>query len=172
MFEDEARFGRITEPRRCWAPPGIRPDVPCQTVREYTYVFAAVAPHDGIMDSLILPEVSAEAMSVFLKEVADRHRDEFILMVMDAAGWHVAAELRVPENIRVIHLPPYSPELNPVEHVWDETREKWFGNRVFHDMADVEDQLVRALVVLEGDRERIKSITGFEWVISINLNAT
>ena len=55
MFQDEGRFGRINEPRRCWAPIGIRPDVHVQFVREYTYAYVAVSPHDGVMDSLILP---------------------------------------------------------------------------------------------------------------------
>ena len=100
MFQDEGRFGRISTPRRCWAPRGIRPNVACQIVREYTYGYAAVSPHDGTMDSLILPQVSEEAMSIFLREVSDRHADEFILMVLDGAGWHKANALRVPENIR------------------------------------------------------------------------
>jgi hypothetical protein len=67
MFQDEARFGRINDPRRCWAPSGIRPEVPCQIVREYTYVYAAASPHDGTLDSLVLPEVNGEMMSIFLE---------------------------------------------------------------------------------------------------------
>jgi len=172
MFQDEARFGRISEPRRCWAPPGMRPDVPCQMVREYTYVYGAVSPHDGTMDSLVLPEVTAEAMSIFLNEVAERHPDEFIIMVMDAAGWHKAKDLCVPDNMRIIHLPPYSPELNPMEHVWEEMREKWFANEVFRDMSAVVDRAVEALVSLEGDKERVRSITGFDWIITVPLIAT
>jgi hypothetical protein len=81
MFEDEARFGRINDPRRCWAPEGLRPEVPVQIVREYTYLFGAVSPHDGVLDTLILPEVNAEAMSVFLAEVAQHHRQDYILLV-------------------------------------------------------------------------------------------
>ena len=166
MFQDEARFGRINEPYRCWAPSGIRPIVPCQIIREYTYAYAAVSPHDGIMDSLILPEVNSEAMSVFLAEVSSRHSNEFIIMVMDGAGWHKSSDLRVPENICIINLPPYSPELNPAEHIWEEIREKWFNNKVFKDLNAVEDTLVEALVVLESNRERVFSITGFDWIIN------
>ena len=70
MFQDEARFGRINDPRRCWAPQGIRPEVGMQIVREYTYAFGAVSPHDGTLDSLVLPVVTAEAMTIFSKEVA------------------------------------------------------------------------------------------------------
>jgi hypothetical protein len=101
MFQDEARFGRISDPRRCWAPEGIRPNVAAQIVREYTYVYAAVSPHDGVLDSLILPEVSTKAMSVFLTEISARHPEEFILMVLDGASWHRSETLIVPENIRM-----------------------------------------------------------------------
>lgn len=123
MFQDEGRFGRISSPRRCWAPRGMRPNVPCQMVREYTYAYVAASPHDGVMDSLVLPQVNAQAMSLFLGEVSSRHPDEFILMVLDGAGWHRAGELKVPENMHLIFLPAYSPQLNPVEHVWENIRE-------------------------------------------------
>ncbi len=172
MFQDEARFGRINEPSRCWAPKGIRPYVPCQIIREYTYAYAAISPHDGVMDSLILPEVNSEAMSVFLAEVSARHADELIFMVIDGAGWHRALDLRIPENISFIQLPPYSPELNPTEHIWDEVREKWFKNKVFKDLDAVEDTLVIALIALENDSNSVSNITGFEWIKSIFLNAT
>ena len=152
MFQDEARFGRINDPRRCWAPKGIRPEVGMQIVREYTYAFGAVSPHDGTLDSLVLPVVTAEAMSIFLEEVARRHPEEFILMFLDGAGWHRAHDLAVPENMRLEALPPYSPQLNPVEHIWDEIREKWFANEVFDSLDAVEDRLVEALVALENDK--------------------
>jgi len=171
MFHDEGRFGRINEPRRCWAPTGIRPDVHVQFVREYTYAYVAVSPHDGVMDSLILPVVNAEAMSIFLDEVATRHPDEFIVVVMDQAAWHKAKDVVIPENICLIWQPPYSPQCNPVENIWDEIREKWFPNLVFKSMRAVEDTLLEALATLENDHERTQSIAGFEWIVSINLNA-
>jgi transposase len=166
MFQDEARFGRINDPRRCWAPKGFRPEVGMQIVREYTYAFGAVSPHDGTLDSLVLPVVTAEAMSIFLEEVARRHPEEFILMILDGAGWHRANNLTVPENMRLEALPPYSPQLNPVEHIWDEIREKWFTNEVFNSLEAVEDRLVEALVALENDREFVASTTGFDWIIN------
>jgi len=132
----------------------------------------AVSPHDGVMDSLILPEVNAEAMSIFLEEVAMRHPDEFILMVMDQAGWHKAKDLVIPENIRLIWQPPYSPQCNPVENIWDEIREKWSPNLVFKSLQTVEDTLADALVTLENHNGKTKSISGFEWIISMSLNAT
>jgi hypothetical protein len=172
MLQDEGRFGRISNPMRCWAPRGMRPNVPCQMVREYTYVYVAVSPHDGVMDSLVLPEVNAQAMSLFLGEVSSRHSDEFILMVMDGAGWHKAKELKVPENMHLIFLPAYSPQLNPVEHVWENIRENWFRNEVFASIDAVENQLVKALSDLENHPAEVASLTGFSWIIDITLNAT
>lgn len=172
MFQDEARFGRINSARRCWAARGVRPDVPTQIVREYTYAYAAVSPHDGVMDSLVLPTVNEECMCLFLKEVSGRHPDEFVLMVMDGAGWHKAKGLRVPENMALHFLPPYSPELNPTEHIWEHIRESDFKNEVFNNMRGVEDRLVRSLRVLEQNPSRVRSMTAFSWIADINLNAT
>ncbi len=166
MFEDEARFGRISDPRCCWAPKGTRPAVPLQLVREYTYAYAAVSPLDGVLESLILPDVDTDSMSLFLSIVSERHPDEAILMFMDQAGWHKAKALVVPPNIRLLNLPPYSPELNPPEHLWDEIREKWFPNRVFSSITSVEDTLMEALATLEHDSQRVAGLTGFEWIIS------
>ncbi len=172
MFQDEGRFGRINDPRRCWAPAGMRPDVPAQFVREYTYGFVALSPLDGVMDSLILPEVNTESMSVFLEEVASRHPNESILMILDGAGWHRANALRVPDNISLDFLPPYSPQLNPVEHIWEEIREKWFQNLVFESLDAVEDRLVEALIALENDQPRVRRMTGFDWIVNSFMNAT
>jgi transposase len=172
MFQDEGRFGRINDPRNCWAPKGCRPHVPKQIVREYTYVFASVCPFDGMMDSLILPYVNTETMSIFLKEVSSRHHGEFIVMFMDQAGWHKANDLKIPKNVNIKWLPPYSPQCNPVEHVWDEIREKWFSNRVFKSMETVEDTLEKALKTLENEPIKVANMSGFKWIISNSLIAT
>jgi transposase len=141
-------------------------------VREYTFVYAAVCPDDGTLVSLLLPEVGTPFMSYFLAEVSRRYPRENILMVMDRAGWHIARRLIVPDNIRFIWLPPYSPECNPTEHLWDEVREKSFGNRVFLSLDAVEATLVDALVHLENDPQRVKQCCAFPWAINIPLNAT
>ena len=88
-------------------------------------------------------------------------------MFMDQAVWHKANDLVIPENIRLIWQPPYSPQCNPVENIWDEIREKWFPNLVFKSMEAVEDTLEEALLALENDNKRTQSIAGFEWIISI-----
>ena len=165
MFQDEARFGRINSPHKCWVK-GKRPVVYCQIVREYTYAYAAVCPFNGTMVSLILPVVSSVAMSIFLDEVAKRHPEKTILMFMDQAGWHTAKDLKIPQNIILVSLPAYSPELNPTEHVWDELREKWFLNITFDSISAVEDRLVDGLSDLENDALTVRSLTRFDWIIS------
>jgi transposase len=92
-------------------------------------------------------------------------------MVMDKAGWHKAKDLKVPQNMRIIFLPPYSPELNPAEHLWEEIREKWFPNRAFNSLSGVESVLVDALDSLEQSPEKVSSIAGFDWVINLILKA-
>lgn len=161
MFQDEGRFGRLSRPARCWAPKGVRPVVKNRLVREYTYAFAAITPTDGVMDSLILPFVNAETMGLFLQVVAERHPEEFILMVLDGAGWHIAGDLVVPTNMRLLFLPPYSPELNPVEHLWDHLREKHFANRLFQSMKTVTDRLSFGLRQAELDPDMLHSLCGF-----------
>ena len=104
-------------------------------------------------------------MSLFLEEVHQRFPDEFILMFMDRVGWHRSGSLIVPTKMKVQWLPPYSPECNPTEHIWEEIREKSFGNRVFAALEDVEELLVTTLSDLENNPNLIQSLTGFEWVL-------
>ncbi len=169
MLEDEARFGRMVDPRRAWAPPGVRPLVATRIEREYGYAYAAVSPHEGALVSLVLPELNAKLMNVFLAEVSGRYREEFSLLILDGAGWHVAGELAVPTNLRLYPLPARSPELNPAEHLWEELREKWLGNRLFDSQGAVERQVARGLAALEKDPERVASLAGFDWITRIPL---
>lgn len=169
MFGDEARFGRMVEPRRAWAPPGVRPLVATQIVRKYGYAYAAVSPHDGALVSLVLPEVNAALMSRFLREMARRHAEEFVLLVLDGAGWPIAGDLVVPANLRLHWLPPRSPELNPAEHVGEELREKWLGNRLFDCQEAVDRQVARGRRALERDPAQVASFAGFAWLQRIPL---
>jgi hypothetical protein len=166
LFEDEARFGRITRPADCWAPQHLRPDVPQQAIREYTYAFAALCPFDGTMDSLILPSMHAAVHQRFLEELSERHPRELLCLILDGAPGHKAGKgkLKVPDNIRLVFLPPYSPELNPVEHLWEAMREEHFCNCAFRSMDSVEKRLVTSLNVFEADQERVRSLSLFSWM--------
>ena len=161
MAQDEACFGRISTTRRSWAPKHIRPLTPRHIVREYTYVYAVVAPHEGKMVSLILPFADTSMMNLFLTHVSHTFSTYFLVIQVDQAGWHSAKDLIIPENIRLIPQPAYSPELNPVEHIWDELREKYFHNRIFPSLEALIDVLCQGLCDLADDAERLRSLTGF-----------
>ena len=145
MFQDEARFGRMVRIRRCWAQKPMRPTVCNGYEREFLYVYGAVSPVQGQLDWLIAGEMNTVRMTEFLVQVSAAHRREFIIMVVDGASSQVSKNLVVPKNMRLLRLPPYAPELNPQEHVWDELREKEFPNRVYVDMASVRAQLEAGL---------------------------
>ena len=161
MGHDEGRFGRISRPKHCWAPPGMRPHVPSQVVRESVYIFAAVAPGAGLMTSLVLPSANTAMMNIFLEHVSQSFEHYFIVMQVDQAGWHRSKELSVPENMRLIEQPPYSPQVNPVEHLWEELREKYFHNRLYSSLDLLTDELCRGLNELTDDQERLRSMMSF-----------
>lgn len=165
MFQDEARFGRISIPRNCWAPAPMRPVVFQQAIREYTYVYGAFAPMEGIADTFILPDMYTTTMSVFLDEISKRHPHREILMVMDGAPCHTSGTLSIPENMHRCVLPPYSPECNPSENMWDELREKYFSNNVFNDMSALKRHLITALTNLDANPKTVQGIAGRPWII-------
>src|SRR5580658_5170987 len=108
MFADEARFGRMNRPRPCWAPIGIRPEVACQLIREYVYLYGAVSPKDGTCVYLIMPAPDTECFQIFLEILAKKYPKDFILLFVDGAGNHHSDELEIPANIILHLLPPYS----------------------------------------------------------------
>jgi hypothetical protein len=164
VVQDEGRFGRISEARRAWAPPGIRPVAPKQIVREYIYVFAAVCPELGKLSSLILPRADTEMMNLFLENMSKEFSDSFLIMIMDQAGWHFSKNIRLPDNIRCIPLPPHSPELNPVEHIWEELREKNLHNIAFNSLDNLENTLCRGILDLMDNPDAVRSMTDFDYL--------
>jgi transposase-like protein len=139
----------------------MRPLAPAQVVRESMYVFAAVAPAHGLLSTLVLPSANTAMMNLFLKQVSEDFADSFIVMQVDQAGWHRSRELVIPDNMRLIQQPAYSPEVNPVEHLWEELREKYFHNRIFSSLDLLSEQLCRGLTELADDHARLSSMMSF-----------
>ena len=166
LFQDEARFGRISLSGRCWCPRPHRPVCRSTVTQESVYAHATVSVSDGRLDTLIMPHVNRVCMQIFLDEVASRYPEERLLMILDGAGWHRESCLNIPANMRLVSLPPYSPELHPVEHIWDEVREQYFGNLVFDSLDALEDHLETALRSMELDQPRVKSIVAWSWIIN------
>ena len=168
FFEDEGMFGRMSNPVRCWSPPGVRPLIPQQRVREYICAYTAVSPDDGENFSLILPRSNKEMMNIFFEEFSEQYKDYRVIIAMDGAPWHPSESSDKFDNIRVIRQPPYSPELNPVEHIWEYIRENDFHNRQFKTLDKLEDKLVDVLYRLGQNKNIVKSVAGFHWAY-INL---
>lgn len=140
---------------------GIRPTVPKQQVRQYVYAYAAVAPSLGKMTCLILPYANTKMMNLFLQQVAVEFSEYFIVIQVDKASWHRSNCLVIPENIRLIFQPAYSPKLMPVEHIWEDIRENHFYNHAFKSIDKVEEKLSEGLLELCAAPERLRSLTFF-----------
>ena len=161
MAQDEGRFGRLGQVMKAWCPAGDRPLVPKQVIRDYVYAYAAIAPELGKMTSLVLPYANTEMMELFLKEVSQDFADYFIIMQVDQASWHISDKLNIPQNIRLIPQTSRSPELNPVEHLWEAIRENYFYNEVFDSLDKVMDTLCESLNFFNSVPEKLKSMTYF-----------
>jgi len=164
MFADEARFGRINRPRPCWAPTGIRPQVASQLIREYIYLYGAVAPKDGTCVYLIMPTSNTACFQAFLDALSRRFARQQILLVLDGAPNHRSGQLVIPDNISLLFLPPYAPELNPKENLWDEIREKIFKNYALKSIDAVHHKLEEAILYIERNPKVVKSITSFPYI--------
>ncbi len=165
FFEDEGISGRMGNPVKCRVPPGVRPLIPQQRVREYICAYTAVSPDDGENFSLILPRSNKEMMNIFPEEFSEQYKDYRVIIATDGAPRHPSETDNKFDNIRVIRQPPYSPEVNPAEHVWEYIRENNFHNRQFRTLNDSEDSLVNVLYEPGENKNIVKSLTGFHWAI-------
>ena len=136
---DEARFGTHSKLGHGWFPKGIRSRVNVKLGFENFYVYGAVEPASGEAFTLLLPSTNTETMSVFLEEFAQMYPTEKLTLVMDGAGWHKAKKLRIPENIKIIFLPPYCPELNPVERFWLYIKKEVLRNKIYDSLDQLKD---------------------------------
>ena len=130
------------------------------------HLFGAVCPERDTGIALVLPEVSTAAMGLFLAELARAvPTGTHAVLVLDRAGWHVSADLVVPANLTLVHLPPYSPELNPVEKVWLYLRERWLSHRVLAGGYEaVVDAACAAWNALRAEPGRLRSLTSYPWL--------
>jgi len=165
MFQDEAGFGRINKPKRCWCKKGVRPLAPCHHVREYRYAYGAVEPATGDHFFLVLPYTNTVCMNLFLKHLSENYPEEMILLCVDGASWHKSNGLEIPDNIQIFILLPYTPEMNPIEQIWKEIRKSGFKNEIFHTLEKVVDRLCITINTLTC--KTVKSITGREWILSM-----
>lgn len=127
------------------------------------YAYGAVEPLNGDNVFLILPYCNTNCMNLFLKKLSEKYPDDLILLCCDGAAWHKSGALSVPENIELFFIPPYTPEMNPIEQIWKELRQVGFRNEIFASLEKVVDRLCDVIQGLSN--ATVRSITGRQWII-------
>jgi hypothetical protein len=164
-FADEARLGQKGRVTQVWYQKGERP----RGLREHRFasahLFGAVCPARDTGVALVLPEADTAAMNLMLAELAKVvPSGAHAALVLDRAGWHVSRDLTVAKNLTLVHLPPKSPELNPVEKVCQYLRDRWLSHRVLADYDAVLDAACMAWNALRAEPGRLRSLTSFPWL--------
>ena len=169
-WQDEARVGQQGTVTRIWAERGTRPRAPRDQRYDWAYLFGAVCPARDHGAALVLPHADAEAMGLHLAEIS-RHVTPGAHAVVwaDGAGWHkTGGKLKLPSNISLLKLPPYSPELNPVENVWEFLRHNDLSNRVYATYEAIVDACCIAWNKLIATPARIRSIATRDYAITVS----
>ncbi len=160
----DARVGQKNGIARRWARRGTRPRAPHDQRTRWAYIFGAICPAKGKAAGLVMLYANTEAMQEHLAEIsAAVDPGAHAVLMLDQAGWHVSTRLVVPENITLLPLPPRSPELNPVENIWQYIRENWLSNRVFADYDDIVEHCCHAWNRLLAEPATITSIGCRVW---------
>jgi hypothetical protein len=163
---DEARIGQKGRVTHVWYQKGVRPRGLHQQGFASAHLVGAVCPERDAGVALAMPEVSTAAMGLFLAELSRAlPAGTHAALVLDGAGWHVSPDLEVPTNLTLIRLPPYSPELNPVERVWEHLRDRWLSHRLLAGGYEaVRDAACVAWNALLAEPGRRRSLTSFPWL--------
>ena len=163
-FQDEMRIGQKNTRVRQWARKGTRPRQPADQRYENAYIFGAICPARGTGAAVMMPTADTEAMQHHLEEISGTvAKGAHAVILMDQAGWHTTAALTVPGNLSLMFLPPKSPELNPVENIWQYLRQTWLANRVFDAYEAILDAGCQAWNNLIASPQLITSIGTRDW---------
>lgn len=154
-FQDEVRFGLKTEVGTIITAKGVAPKVKFQHKFKNTYLYGAYSPING--DSIVLEveNVNKRIFHDYLQQLAAHKPKELKIVVIDNAGFHSTKDMEIPRNIRLLRIPPYTPELNPCEQVWAYIKKR-FKNKVYENLQDLKDWLI--IFVENMSQETIKSI--------------
>lgn len=158
------RAGQQGSLSRSWAIKGTRPRRIKQKQFKSSYIFGAICPKKNKGCALILPLANAEAMQLHLDEVSKKIAKSYHgVLVIDNAGWHMANELIIPKNMTLIKLPPYSPELNPMEQVFQQLRKLKLSNACYADHDEIDEACVEAWNSFTGVKGNIKRLATRAW---------
>ncbi len=169
---DEHRYGLIPVVRRCWSLRGLRPVAPYQTKYEWGYLYSALeVDGDNAAEFLCLPGVSLEMSQLFLAHLSAQDPQAEHVIIWDQAGFHPRADaVGLPANIHLLPLPPYSPELNPVEIIGDLIKDR-IANTLWSTFAALEEAISEELRPICQSAERVRSLVSHSWLVE-QVNAT
>jgi hypothetical protein len=168
-FSDEARVGQQGTLTRIWAKRGTRPRAPRDRGFKAAYLFGAVCPDRRTAAAIVMPDVNVEAMNEHLTVISQRvSLGATAVLVLDKAGWHTSPRLKLPDNIVLLPLPAYAPELNPVENIWEFLRGNWLSHCVWSSYEAIVDACCEAWNKLVQMPERIASITQRSWAQTVS----
>ena len=154
---------------RVWALRGSRPRVVRQTRYEWLYVIGAVCPQTGQTVGLLSPHINTNIINAFFTQFGQETDPQVhVVVVWDQAGFHTAKDLNVPENVTLVPLPTYSPELNPVENLWHYLRSHYWANRRYDTYDDLRHAAIDAWQKAALDLEIIKSVCHASYTQRIN----
>jgi len=163
-FQDEARFGQQNTTTRIWAETGSRPRVVQQQQFTYAYLFGAVCMTNGKTEAIIAPVSNMDVMRSHLKLISDATEvGRHAVVIMDGASWHKEYLDEGFPNLSIIHIPPYSPELNPIEQVWSWLRQNEIANRSFKDYDSIVDKCTTAWNNFRADVDGVISLCKRDW---------
>ena len=148
FFFDASRFGLQPSLGPGGARKGVRISAPVNPGYPNFYVYSGVCPLTGDAFALFLPRVNTELLNLYRAEMSAAFPDKEIMLIWDQAGGHKSKSLKVPENITLKSRPPYSPELNPVEKLWQGLKKHVCRNRLFAYMDELMDTLMETWVTL------------------------
>jgi transposase len=167
-FKDEARVGQQGTLTRVWAERGTRPRAPRDTRYKWTYTFGAVCPERGVTAALVMPNADTEAMNAHLVEISRTVAEgAHAVLVLDCAGWYSSRALCIPKNITLLILPPYAPELNPIENVWAYLRANRLAISVFETDEEIVGRCCYAWNFFANDIDTVRSITNRDYAKAV-----
>jgi transposase len=127
-------------------------------------IYGAICPARGVGAAIIMPYANTAAMRKHLEEISENVAPgAHAMLIVDKAGWHTTAKLKVPENLTLVPLPAACPELNAAENIWQYLRQTYLSNRVFKSYTDILDACQEAWQKLLDETGRIASIATREW---------
>jgi hypothetical protein len=164
-FQDEARVGQKGSLSYVWAPVGSRPPMVRDNRHTNAYIFGTICPARGVGAAIITPTVNTECMNLHLAEISTQVAPGAIAaLICDGAGWHqTGGTLKLPDNIVLVPLPPYAPELNPMENVWEYLRANKLSTGVWDGYDQILDACSDAWNWFVNDPDRIRSIGTRDW---------